>query len=83
MRTLGQYSWRQLILSWLLVEQHCPSLIKIVSAHEVLLLLEQSLGLESSIDLGRGLSLVPLKKNLLVPPHSVPSSFSPFRVEGS
>lgn len=35
MKTLGQYSWKQLILSWLLVEQHCPSLIKIVSAHEV------------------------------------------------
>lgn len=33
MKTLGQYSWKQLILSWLLVEQHYPSLIKIVSAH--------------------------------------------------
>lgn len=34
MKTLGQYSWKQLIRSWPLLEQRYPSLIKIVSAHQ-------------------------------------------------
>lgn len=34
MKTLGQYSWKQLIRSWPLLEQHYPSLIKIVSTHQ-------------------------------------------------
>lgn len=66
MKTLGQSSWKQLILSWLLVERHCPSLIKIVSAHEPPATFRAVLS-----DVSRGLNLSSLEKELLGPPRAL------------
>lgn len=68
MKTLGQYSWKQLIRSWLLVEQRYPSLIKIVSASS-----PSPAPPESGVlfpecrSKHTGLSVLPLQRNLVNP----------------
>ena len=66
MKTLGQYSWKQLIRNWLLLEQHYPSLIKIVSAHQTLDHLQSTRGgFLGHCSTHTGLSIVPLQSNLV------------------